>query len=399
MRLAGVGAGLVVIAGTLVAAMPVEAVDAVDAVDAAPATGYVLSWADEFDGSAPDTSEWDFRTDSKGSQQLADNVKVGGGLMTIYLCPKNKTGENCQTSVDAGNAYTGGGLISKRRLRYGYYETRAKTNVGSGWHSSFWAAQMGGASPQTEIDGFEVDSNLPGYIRHNVFAWGQGYTPTSNVYDVKFDTSAAFHTYGFEWLEDSVKFYVDGILVEEGDVPAAYPADSYVHNYLNVLLTSIAYKPVENPVDESALPGKVQFDYFRYYQRDAYADNDAPGGSYTETGTGWGATGIRAFAGLTGRYSCDTGTAARWTITPPATGTYGVYFYRAGGAGGQVDAPVTVWDGSTALIRSEVDLTQASGWVLLGNHALTGGTSYIVRIDRDGAGCIRADSVKLVRSN
>ncbi|WP_410793300.1 family 16 glycosylhydrolase [Kribbella sp. C-35] len=394
MRLAKTARGLLAATLMTAALAPVSAASAADA----PAAGYELAWADEFDGNAPDTAEWSFRTDTKGSQQRAENVAVSGGSMTISLCPRNTAGENCQDTVDSNGAYTGGGLISKRRLRYGYYETRAKTNAGSGWHSSFWAAENGGSSPQTEIDGFEVDSNLPGKIRHNVIAWGQGYTPSSNVYDLTFDTSAAFHTYGFEWLEDSVKFSVDGTLVEEGDVPAAYSADSYVHNYLNVWLTAIAYKPLENPVDESALPGKVQFDYFRYYQRDAYADNDTPGGTYSEIGTGWGTSGIRGFAGLTGRYSCDGGTAGRWTVAPPATGTYDVYFYRAGGAGGQVDAPVTVWNGSTALIRSEVDLTQASGWVLLGNHAFTAGTSYIVRIDRDGVGCIRADAVKFVRS-
>ncbi|NIK61597.1 family 16 glycosylhydrolase [Kribbella shirazensis] len=376
---------------------PAGSAEATAAVAAAPAA-YQLAWADEFVGDAPNTAEWSYRTDTKGSQQRPENVAVGGGLMTISLCPKNRAGANCGTTVDSGGLYTGGGLISKRRLRYGYYETRAKTNVGKGWHSAFWAAQLGGTSPQTEIDGFEVDSVAPAKIRHNVIGWDQGGLRTSGIYDT-FDTSAAFHTYGFEWREDSVRFYVDGVLVERQGVPVTYPADSYLHNFLNVWLTAIAYPPAAPDVDESALPGKVQFDYFRFYQRDAYADNDTPAGTYTESGTGWTTSSVRGFAGLTARFSCDSGTAGRWTITPPATGSYDVYFYRVGGSGGQVDAPVTVWDGSTALIRSRVDLTQASGWVRLGNQALTGGTSYIVRIDRDGAGCIRADSVKLVRSN
>lgn len=171
----------------LVATAPAPATSA----EAAP-TGYQLAWADEFAGTTPDTTAWTFRTDIKGSQQRSENVIVGDGLMTIYLCPKNTAGENCELAVDSDDKYTGGGLISKRRDRYGYYETRARTNVGTGWHSAFWAAQNGGASPQTEIDGFEVDSNLPGRIRHNVIAWGQGYTPTSGIYDVGFDTSAAF---------------------------------------------------------------------------------------------------------------------------------------------------------------------------------------------------------------
>jgi beta-glucanase (GH16 family) len=364
---------------------------------AAPAD-YQLVWGDEFNGNGLDTTAWNYRTDLKGqSQQRAENVTVAGGLMTIYLCPKLHVGENCKDPTADGH-YSGGGLISKRRLRYGYYETRAKTNIGKGWHPAFWAAESGGVGPRTEIDGFEINSVAPTQIVHNVIPWDQS-TTISSGFAGDFDTSAAFHTYGFEWLEDSVRFSVDGTPIARGDVPATYPADSFVHNFLNVWLTAVAYPTASPDVDDSALPGKVQFDYFRYYARDAYADNDTPGGTYTEAGTGWATSGVRGFAGLTARFSCDSGTAGRWTIAPPATGSYDVYFYRVGGSGGQVDAPVTVWDGSTALIRSRVDLTQPSGWVKLGNQALTGGTSYILRIDRDGPGCIRADTVKLVRTS
>ncbi|MER7176994.1 family 16 glycosylhydrolase [Streptomyces mesophilus] len=403
--LAGIAAALVLTAGALGAAtpapgadqaVPYEAVAApAEAVAAPPTASYELIWADEFNTTSVDTSEWNYRTDTKGwSQQRPENVSVGGGAMTVHLCPRSKSGAGCTQQVDSDEHYTGGGLISKRKTRYGYYETRVRTNTGSGWHSAFWAAEAGSTAPRTEIDGFEIDSHVPHMARHNVIAWTQG-TFTSGIDDLYFDSSADWHTYGFEWLEGSVAFYVDG--VRKWSQPYA-PGD-YTHNFLNTWLTAIAYDANDSPgVDESALPGKVQFDYVRHYVRDVYADNDAPSG-YSETGTGWSASGLPAFGRLTGRFSCDPGSAGRWTFTPPADGTYQGYFFRAGGDGGQADAPVSVWDGGTALSRTRVDLTvPGSAWVPLGAHTLKGGTTYIVRIDRDGPGCIRADAVKFVRS-
>lgn len=389
-------ASLVLIASALTAATLAgtgpAAADPVAGPDYVPA-GYQLAWADEFSGTSVDSSRWSFRTDTKSlSVQRPENVTVGDGMMTIHLCPKGRFGRNCALSGDTGDFYTGGGLISKRNFRYGYYETRAKTNVGSGWHSAFWAAGSADG-PRTEIDGFEVDSHAPTMIRHNVIPWTQGYL-SKEPYEVGFDTSAAFHTYGFEWREDSVTFYVDGQYAWHTD----YSPDTYTHNFLNVWLTAIALKINDQDlVDTSALPGKVQFEYFRFYERDAYADNDAPAG-YTEIGTGWLTSSLRGFAGMTARYSCDSGTAGRWTLTPPATGSYAADFYRVGGTGGQADALVTVWDGSTALARTRVDLTvSGSEWVPLRNLALVGGRTYIVRIDKDGPGCIRADAIKFVR--
>ncbi|RIQ20357.1 family 16 glycosylhydrolase [Jiangella rhizosphaerae] len=361
---------------------------------AAPA-GYALSWADEFDTTAVDTTRWTFRTDTKGwSTQRPENVTVGGGVMTIRLCPRGTSGPSC-TPTGATTLYTGGGLISREKPRYGYYETRVRTNTGSGWHTAFWSAENGATGPRTEIDGFEIDSHVPRQIRHNVIAWTQG-TLTSGIYDVGFDTSAAWHVYGYEWREDEVRFYVDGALAWS----TPYSPSTYTHNFLNVWLTAIAIDLNDSPgVDDGALPGTVQFDYVRFYERDAYADNDDPAGGYAETGTGWATSSLPSFGRLTNRYSCDPGASAHWTVRPPATGSYRAYVHRVGGTGGQADAPVTVLDGGTTLASAPVDFgATGNAWVPVGGALnLTEDRPYTVRVERTGAGCIRADAVKLVR--
>ena len=389
--LALAGAAFLVVAGLLPATAPAEA----DAGALTPPPGYAPGWADEFDTTSVDTTRWDFRTDTKGwSVQRPENVSVGGGVMTVHLCPRGKSGPTCAQTV-ATTLYTGGGLISKARPRYGYYETRVRTNAGSGWHSAFWSAQNGATGPRAEIDGFEIDSHVPNQIRHNVIAWTQG-TLTSGIYDAGFDSSAGWHVYGYEWLEDSVRFYVDGQLAWS----TPYSPSTYTHNFLNVWLTAIAIDLNDSPgVDDAALPGKVEFDYVRFYERDAYGDNNTPTGGYAESGTGWADSSLPAFGRLTNRFTCDPGTSAHWTVRPPATGNYRAYFYRAGGDGGQVDAPVTVADGGTTLASAAVDFSPAgNAWVPVGGTlTLTEDRPYTVRVARTGAGCIRADAVKFVR--
>lgn len=372
---------------------PVQMSSPTTAVAAAPdLTGYHLAFADEFSGTTVDTAKWNFRRDTKGlSAQRPGNVTIGGGLMTINLLKE---------SYD-GMAYTGGGLVSKRAFRYGYYETRARTNVGNGWHSSFWAAAGDGlnfgSGNRTEIDAFEVDSHVPRLSRHNAIAWtatGSATTVSSGIYDVGFNTSSDWHVYGFDWQEDTVKFYIDDVL----KYTANYPTTSGYHNYINVWLTAIAAKINNSPgVDESALPGAVSFDYFHYFERDYYGDNDAPSG-YSESGTSWSNSSVRAFAGMTSRFSCASDAVANWTVTPNQSGNYRAYFYRLGGDGGEPAAPLRLSRGTTVLATTTVNLaTPDSEWTPIGTYSMTAGTAHTFRLSSAGAGCIRADAVKLVR--
>src|SRR5215471_18740799 len=123
-----------------------------------PPPGYRLKWYDTFDGPALDSSKWMYRTDSKAdSSQRAENVSVENGSLVIRLKKEDHRGKS----------YTGGGVISRERFRYGYYEARARMHGGAGWHQSVWAmAATDGSTTypsiiRTEIDGMEFDSDSP----------------------------------------------------------------------------------------------------------------------------------------------------------------------------------------------------------------------------------------------
>ena len=353
-------------------------------------TGWNLAFSEDFDGTSVDTTKWTYRTDVKAySAQRPENVTVAGNVMSINLKQESYAGKN----------FTGGGLVSIQRFRYGYYETRAKVNHGGGWHSAFWMmAGDGGttipADRRTEIDGFEIDSISPTKLRHNVITWTAAATQgpvyvTSNVYDIGMDLSVDWHTYGVDWEESGVKYYVDGVL----KATQSYTPAQWTHDMLGIWLTAIGYGTSPDP---AYLPSTSQFARVRYWQKDFYVDNDGPLASgYSETGS-WAASGLTGWTyGSPTRYAtCGTaGNTATWRPDLLAAGTYEVFAYKVAYSSSD---PATRYDvaGSTTIVNG----TQgSSGWVSLGTFALPQGTATAVQLTSSGTGCARADAVKFVR--
>ena len=357
-----------------------------------PTSGYTLVFSDEFNGTAVDTSVWNYRTDVKaGSAQRPGNVTVGGGLMTINL--------KAESPQYLGKDWSGGGLVSKRALRYGYYETRAKMPVAGGWHTSFWLQAGNGsttfpAEQRTEIDILEQDSVNQRTVHHGVITWkGSGvrgpYAP-GTTYDSGLDVKQ-WHTYGAEWTETAVRFYVDGQL--RHTVP--YTPDQWTHDYLNIWLTSIAYP--QTAYGE----GVAQFDYVRYWQKDYYLDNDGPaaygysesGGWHDSTVDGWNYTSPSRYA------TCHTaGNSATWRPTLRAAGSYQVHVWKIAHSGSDPNARYDVGHGGGTATRQVDGTAGTSGWVSLGTYSFAAGTSGYVKLTSSGAGCARADAVKFIRA-
>lgn len=359
---------------------------------APPSSLYSLVFSDEFDGTSVNTSVWNYRTDAKGlSAQRSQNVTVGNGVMTINL-KKEQYG---------GMQYTGGGLISKQPHRYGYYETRAKTMGGAGWHPSFWAMAGDGtttapANRRTEIDGFEFNSADPQTIHHNVHGWLADGTKTTrgSTYNVGFDPSAGWHVYGFEWTEQQVKFYVDGALKYTGSYS---PTCCTQHDYINIWLTAIALD-TGSGVDDSALPGTVQFDYVRYYQNGNYTDNDGPTATrYSESGT-WTTSDVTGHTlENISRYSGTAGASATWGGWLPAAGTYDVYIYKIVNANSDTNSRIDVTHNGGTSTQYLNYTSGTTGWVKLGTWSFNQGTNGSVKLTGSGNGYARADAVRWVR--
>jgi beta-glucanase (GH16 family) len=226
---------------------------------AAPPRGYRLAWADEFNGRKLDSLKWGYRTDSKHwSVQKPENVSVSGGNLVLML-RKEKSGDK---------EYTGAGVISKQAFRFGYYESRFRVQAGKGWHSSFWmmgsdgSGGTGTAKTALELDVIENDSVDLSSYGVTVHKWQGEHESFGHKRVEVMPPLSEFHVFGCEYTPERVKFYLDGNVVQTVDL------SGQPHGDLNIWLTSIAsHLGNTNAVDDSKLPGRVEFDFVRCYTR------------------------------------------------------------------------------------------------------------------------------------
>jgi hypothetical protein len=210
------------------------------AVETAPA-GYKPAWSDEFDGTTLDREKWNPRRGgTAGGTQLASNVAVKQGGLALAVNRVQATG---------GAEYVGGGVSSKGKLGYGYYEARLRVLEGRGWRTVF----------ALEGDGLELnvmDHDSADASKYRVSAGGEAKKEvvTLPLWD--------YHVYGCEYTAGEAKMYLDGKLVETVKLAQA-PAE------VGVRLESVAIGGKDpEAVDTSRLPGQVLVDYVRYYRKD-----------------------------------------------------------------------------------------------------------------------------------
>lgn len=363
----------------------------------APLPGYALDWSDEFDGDALRTDDWYHRESEKAiCSNSPKNVSVAGGELKIALKRETRNGMD----------YTCGGVISKHGFGYGYYETRARLWGEQGFHSALWTTGLSDAMPDVpgykgpnnrvnEIDGFEIDSHAPTRIQHH----SHWFTPShvgnqGGIYEGP-DSSDGYHTYGFEWLPNEIRFYVDGVLARTQ--PYAGP-----HGLQSIWLTTLGYTA---PVDESDLPGVTNWDYFRYFAPtddgngstadSVIVDNGDPG--YAETGGWQGTDEAFGFQDRETRRATEPGAIARWTPKLREAGRYEVAVWNPSFLKtGQTAARYTVEHagGRTEVVLDQV--TAGQRWISLGVYELAPGTGHGVSATGDptGHGTLRADAAR-----
>ena len=104
--------------------------------------------------------------------------------------------------------YSGAEYRTKDFYSYGYYETSMQAIKNDGVVSSFFTyTGESDKNPWDEID-IEVLGKDTTKVQLNYYTNGQG--NHEYMYDLGFDASKGYHTYGFDWQRDSITWYVDG---------------------------------------------------------------------------------------------------------------------------------------------------------------------------------------------
>ena len=235
-----------------------------------------LVWHDEFYANSLNKNVWSilqerYVDDEEYNLTIDDSlIKFEDGALKMVA----KSGENGSTNVV-------GQITSKTGLsfKYGYLEMRAKLPFGV-QGPGFWMTSNTPKDGNTyigEIDIFEVMGDSSG-VTFNLHKWEGGNNGGHVAYGaVNLDKPWArglndgeYHTYGFEWSETEVKFYVDGEVYGIVDISndsewaAATDGDklsgvSPFHNAMEILISA----PVETKDGE---PTEMYVDYIRLYQ-------------------------------------------------------------------------------------------------------------------------------------
>ena len=170
-------------------------------------------------------------TEGKQKEFFASDGWSNGDPFNVTWTGKNisyeEDGARLYITEEDGKYY-GAELRSSAHYHYGDYEITMKPNPKKGTCSSFFIytgpsevnPETGERNPHDEID-IEFLGKDTTHVQFNFFVNGKG--GNEYKYDLGFDASKEFHTYGFRWTESYITWYVDGKPVYRVDETAKKP--------------------------------------------------------------------------------------------------------------------------------------------------------------------------------
>lgn len=246
---------------------------------------FQLVWADEFNGTALDTKNWQpmigdgtaYGIPGWGNSELQyytdrkSNLNVTNGLLHIVARRENF----------GGKQYTSARLrtLGKFDPRYGRIEARIKVPAGQGLWSAFWMlpskSKYGTWASSGEIDILET-LNTTDRLYQTIHFGGASPNNASNGSNVFRASTFAdgFHVYGIEWEPDSIRWTLDGqetlYLSSLNWYSSAAlwnqraPFDGPFHLLLNL---AVGGNWPGSPNAGTPFPSEMQVDWVRCYQR------------------------------------------------------------------------------------------------------------------------------------
>lgn len=188
------------------------------------ATTTIADWSE---GEAPAVFESDGWTNGKpfNVQWTANNVAYEKGVAKLTIS------DNPSGSEETFTEYYGGEMRTYQYFGYGDYEVRMKPAKKAGTASTFFTCtgdydtnpNTGKPNPWDEID-IEFLGQDTTKVQFNYYVNGVG--GHEYMYDLGFDASEDFHTYGFRWAEDYITWFVDGKPVYRVDATESSPMPS-----------------------------------------------------------------------------------------------------------------------------------------------------------------------------
>lgn len=258
--------------------------------------GHELMWADEFDKEGrPDPGNWGYERGFVRNQEAQwyqpENAWCEKGLLIIEARRERKPNPGHGPGSDDWKKkrefveYTSASLKTAgiRQWQYGRFEMRGRIDIRPGMWPAFWSLGVAGEWPSCgEIDIMEY---YRGKLLANV-AWG-----TSRRWNAKWDSATKpvmsfedpdwagkFHVWRMDWTSESIKLYVDDLLLNETDLRETVNGDAERRNPFHqphyvILNLAIGGNNGGDP-SKTEFPARFEVDYVRVYQ--PKADSAAP---------------------------------------------------------------------------------------------------------------------------
>jgi beta-glucanase (GH16 family) len=254
-----------------------------------PSTEFKLVWSDEFNKDGrPDPNNWTYERGFVRNQELQwyqpDNARCKHDMLIIEgrrqrkQNPRYRSGSRDWRRNREYAEYTSSSLTTRHlhSWKFGRFEMRGRIDTRPGLWPAFWTLGIEGPWPSNgEIDIMEY---YRGVLLANaawatekrwVPKWDDTRKPITEFNDPNW--SEKFHVWRMDWDADSIKLYVDDLLLNQVDLKEAINKDDegknpFHQSHYIILNLAIGGKAGGDP-SNTKFPAKFEVDYVRIYQK------------------------------------------------------------------------------------------------------------------------------------
>jgi beta-glucanase (GH16 family) len=247
----------------------------------APAEGYQLVWAEEFEGAALDSANWNRQVVEAGRfneewQRYTNSEKNAciedGKLVLRAIHESDEHGMNQYTSARLNTAL-------KQAWKYGRIAARMKLPYGQGIWPAFWMlganiSENGGDTPwpqSGEIDILELyGTKDDGVVEANIhYADGGEKHAMMGAKAFRLEEGRFaddFHIFELEWNADSIAWLVDGLQYASTPITDAERTEFHQEFFL-LLNIAVGGQWAGRPDESTVFPQHMYVDWIRVYQK------------------------------------------------------------------------------------------------------------------------------------
>ena len=257
-------------------------------------SGYIKIWEDHFDSTQINTDNWvvgslvdsisnDTIPGARGAYLL--NYKYAGYISenNCYIEDGALVLSNKEEQISGNNPwgqfeFTSGWVHSMHRVFFnkGYVEIKAKFPSGDKVWPAIWLiddSENRVWPPEIDIweyfgQFFRTNRKDEMWLRYIYGLWNDKYDHSSALenFQSTYNSSNQFHIYGFNWTNNTMKWYIDGQLVHTKTRGVEVPNLDWPNKTMCMVMNNGLMRVVDE--GNTTFPNSLIIDYLRIYQKD-----------------------------------------------------------------------------------------------------------------------------------